>query len=158
MPLPTTCVTSDGTGTNGEWDGVRSDCLFVDSFLRLSSSAQVRGVRQLGPYAAYLVVNVSSPNTPGLRALQGREQLRALLSAVMAARYGCTCTLTGAFFAVLTGDVAAASRNALPNRPPLLVKISPDLTEEDMVDIAAVALETRIDGLIVSNTTGASSD
>ena len=43
----------------------------------------------------------------------------------------------------------------MPNRPPLLVKISPDLTEEDMVDIAAVALETHIDGLIVSNTTGA---
>ena len=48
---------------------------------------QVRGVRQLGPYADYLVVNVSSPNTPGLRALQGREQLRTLLTAVMAARY-----------------------------------------------------------------------
>ena len=46
----------------------------------------VRGVRQLGPYATYLVINVSSPNTPGLRALQGREQLQGLLNAVLTAR------------------------------------------------------------------------
>jgi len=49
-------------------------------------SDYVRGVQQLGPYAQYLVVNVSSPNTPGLRALQGRDQLRDLLKPVLQAR------------------------------------------------------------------------
>jgi dihydroorotate dehydrogenase len=87
----------------------------------------VAGVRGLAPLADYLVVNVSSPNTPGLRALQGREPLAALLAAVGAARAG--------------------------RRPPLLLKIAPDLTEADKADIAEVALAGGVDGLIVSNTT-----
>jgi len=91
----------------------------------------VRGVQALGPYADYLVINVSSPNTPGLRALQGREPLAALIEAVKRAR-----------------------REAVPEAPPpLLVKIAPDLQPEDKHDIAAVALDSGIDGLIVSNTT-----
>ena len=90
----------------------------------------VRGVQVLGPYADYLVINVSSPNTPGLRALQGREPLAALIEAVKRARH-----------------------DACPEMPPLLVKIAPDLQPEDKHDIAAVALESGIDGLIVSNTT-----
>jgi len=85
------------------------------------------GVRALAPHADYLVINVSSPNTPGLRALQGRELLAALIAAVRAARNG--------------------------NRPPLLLKIAPDLTESDRQDIAEVALSSGLDGLIVSNTT-----
>ncbi len=88
-----------------------------------------RGVETLGPLADYLVVNVSSPNTPGLRALQGRDPLHDLLSAVKAARDG------------------------LDRRPPLLLKIAPDLTEDDKTDIAAVVLELGIDGLIATNTT-----
>jgi dihydroorotate dehydrogenase len=88
------------------------------------------GVRELGRFADYLVVNVSSPNTPGLRALQSRAALASLLAAVKAAR-----------------------AEACPVAPPLLVKIAPDLTEEDKRDIAAVAEEAGIDGLIVSNTT-----
>ncbi|WP_207460155.1 quinone-dependent dihydroorotate dehydrogenase [Azospirillum sp. SYSU D00513] len=91
----------------------------------------VIGVARLAPLADYLVVNVSSPNTPGLRALQGREPLRALLGRVLDAR----------------------SARGLTRPPPLLLKVAPDLTEEDKADIAAVALETGIDGLIVSNTT-----
>lgn len=89
------------------------------------------GVTRLAPLADYLVVNVSSPNTPGLRALQGRESLAGLLDRVLDAR-------------------AAAG---LDRPPPLLVKIAPDLTEEDKQDIAAVCLERAVDGLIVSNTT-----
>lgn len=89
------------------------------------------GVHHLGRFADYLVVNVSSPNTPGLRALQGRAALAALLEAVKAAR----------------------ARACAPPLPPLLVKIAPDLTDEDKRDIAAVAEEAGIDGLIVSNTT-----
>ena len=96
----------------------------------------VLGVRRLAPFADYLVVNVSSPNTPGLRALQGREPLRTLLGRVLDARAAC----------------------GLAKAPPLLLKIAPDLTDEDKADIAAVALETGIDGLVVSNTTIARPD
>lgn len=96
----------------------------------------VLGVRRLAPFADYLVVNVSSPNTPGLRALQGREPLRTLLGRVLDARAAC----------------------GLERAPPLLLKIAPDLTDEDKADIAAVALETGIDGLVVSNTTIARPD
>ncbi len=89
------------------------------------------GVAALAPLADYLVVNVSSPNTPGLRALQGREPLAHLIDAVLAAR-----------------------QRAVPTSPPpLLLKIAPDLTEEDKHDIAEVALAAPVDGLIVSNTT-----
>ncbi|WP_376957337.1 quinone-dependent dihydroorotate dehydrogenase [Azospirillum sp. A26] len=96
----------------------------------------VIGLRRLAPLADYLVVNVSSPNTPGLRALQGRDPLRALLERVLEARASC----------------------GLTRNPPLLLKIAPDLTVEDKSDIAAVALESGIDGLIVSNTTIARPD
>jgi dihydroorotate dehydrogenase len=89
----------------------------------------VAGVARFGPLADYLVVNVSSPNTAGLRALQGRVALEALLERVMAAR------------------------DALPVRPPLLLKVAPDLTPDERRDVAAVALAARIDGLIASNTT-----
>ncbi len=88
------------------------------------------GLRALGPLADYLVINVSSPNTPGLRALQGHDQLEALLAPLRAELDG------------------MAGR-----RPPLLLKIAPDLTAEDRADIAEVALAQGLDGLIVSNTT-----
>jgi dihydroorotate dehydrogenase len=87
------------------------------------------GVRRAAPLADYLVVNVSSPNTPGLRDLQAGAVLEALLRQVLAAR-----DETGV-------------------RPPLLVKIAPDLTPEECADIAAVALATGIDGMIIANTT-----
>ena len=89
------------------------------------------GVRRMAPLADYLVINVSSPNTPGLRALQGKAPLAALIDRSLKARAA-----------------------AMPTKaPPLLLKIAPDLTAEDKADIAAVALESGIDGLIVSNTT-----
>ncbi len=92
----------------------------------------VAGARALAPLADYLVVNVSSPNTPGLRALQGREPLAQLLRAVKVAR-----------------DGAIADKI----KPPLLVKIAPDLTEQDLLDIAEVAAAVPVDGLIATNTT-----
>ncbi|RDD60200.1 quinone-dependent dihydroorotate dehydrogenase [Ferruginivarius sediminum] len=89
------------------------------------------GVRALAGYADYVVVNVSSPNTPGLRALQGRRELAALLARVQ-----------------------DALRETVPDAtPPLLLKIAPDLTVADREDIAGVVLERELDGLIVSNTT-----
>ncbi len=87
------------------------------------------GVRRSAALADYLVVNVSSPNTPGLRDLQARAVLEHLLRQVLAAR-----------------DESAA-------HPPLLVKIAPDLSAGERADIAAVALATGIDGIVVANTT-----
>ncbi|MER9441036.1 quinone-dependent dihydroorotate dehydrogenase [Mesorhizobium sp. M0340] len=88
-----------------------------------------RGVVRFARYASYLAINISSPNTPGLRNMQAREQLGELLSRVMAAR-------------------AAASA-----KPPVFLKIAPDLVEAELEDIAAELTEKQIDGLIVSNTT-----
>jgi dihydroorotate dehydrogenase len=81
----------------------------------------------LAPHADYLVCNVSSPNTPGLRNLQGREQLRDLLRRVQ--------------------DAIAATA------VPLVVKIAPDATDDDLDDIVAVCRDLRMDGIIIGNTT-----
>jgi dihydroorotate dehydrogenase len=90
-----------------------------------------KGILLLAPMADYVVINISSPNTPGLRALQGRDALLSLL-----------------------GRARAALKTALPNNtPPLLVKVAPDLEAQDRQDIAEVVLACGIDGLIVSNTT-----
>ena len=95
----------------------------------------VAGLEALHGRVDYLAVNVSSPNTPGLRGLQGRANLEALLGALIEAR---------------------ARLTPPGGRPvPLVVKIAPDLDHRDTADVAAVALETAIDGLIVSNTTTA---
>ncbi|MEC3912511.1 quinone-dependent dihydroorotate dehydrogenase [Sphingobium sp. CR2-8] len=87
----------------------------------------VTGVTCMAPLADYLTVNISSPNTPGLRALQGRAALDDLLSAVMAARGAGTT--------------------------PIFLKVAPDLEPADVEDIAAACLDHRVDALIVSNTT-----
>jgi dihydroorotate dehydrogenase len=96
-----------------------------------SAGDYAEGVARLGMYADYLVVNVSSPNTPGLRTLQHADALTGLLERVNVAR-------------------RALNREDVP---PLLVKIAPDLTEADMDAIAQCALGSYVDGLIVSNTT-----
>ncbi|MBX4932659.1 quinone-dependent dihydroorotate dehydrogenase [Rhizobium bangladeshense] len=93
----------------------------------------VAGIRRFYSVARYFTANISSPNTPGLRDLQARESLAALLSAVLAAR----------------DEMAETSGRKIP----VFLKIAPDLTEEGMDDIAAEALSHALDGLIVSNTT-----
>lgn len=85
------------------------------------------GVRAMAPLADYLTVNISSPNTPGLRALQDKGALDALLAAVMDARG--------------------------PSGPPIFLKVAPDLEHADITDIAEASLTHGIDALIVSNTT-----
>jgi dihydroorotate dehydrogenase len=91
----------------------------------------VIGIEKLARFADYIVVNVSSPNTPGLRALQSRAELEGLV-----------------------GKVREALDRTIPeNRPPLLVKVAPDLTGADIMDIAAVAVSGTVDGLIATNTT-----
>ena len=90
----------------------------------------VRSARLLAPLADYLVVNVSSPNTPGLRGLQAVETLRPLLTEVRDA----------------AGDT------------PLLVKIAPDLDDAEVGDIARLAVDTGLAGIIATNTTIARSN
>ncbi len=87
------------------------------------------GIRRFSDLADYLVVNISSPNTPGVRGLQAPASLRALLNRLTEAR-------------------AASQR-----RPPLLLKLAPDLTAEDCAAIAEIALAVAIDGLVIGNTT-----
>lgn len=87
----------------------------------------VRGVEEMASLSDYLTVNISSPNTPGLRALQDKGALHDLLDAVMNAR--------GA------------------EGPPVFLKIAPDLEREDVTSIAEAALQHRLGGIIVSNTT-----
>lgn len=83
--------------------------------------------RLMAPLARYLAVNVSSPNTPGLRALQDKEALAALLDAVLAARG--------------------------PGGPPVFLKVAPDLEPADIDAIARIALDKGLGALIVANTT-----
>jgi dihydroorotate dehydrogenase len=94
----------------------------------------VTGCVALAPYADYLVCNVSSPNTPGLRSLQGRTELAGLLKRVQDA-------------------IAAAGPSAAPGPVPLVVKIAPDATDDDLDDIVFVCRDLRLDGIIVGNTT-----
>ncbi len=89
----------------------------------------VAGIEAFADLASYFTVNVSSPNTPGLRDLQGREALDALLARVVAAR------------------------DAQPRRVPMLVKIAPDMDEAALADVADVVLARQLDGVIISNTT-----
>jgi dihydroorotate dehydrogenase len=95
-----------------------------------AAADQRRALRHLAPLADYLALNVSSPNTPGLRALQQVEMLADLVAELRAELGG------------------------LPGRrPPLLVKLAPDFEDADFDALVAFALESRLDGLILCNTT-----
>ena len=96
-----------------------------DSADRIADYAQMTQV--MAPLASYLAVNISSPNTPGLRALQDEAALTALLDAVQEAR----------------GETG----------PPVFLKVAPDLEPADIDAIARIALDRRLGALIVSNTT-----
>ncbi|MGA7325642.1 MAG: quinone-dependent dihydroorotate dehydrogenase [Rhodomicrobium sp.] len=89
----------------------------------------VAGVRVFGEVASYLAINISSPNTPGLRDLQAPDRLNALLEAVMSAK-------------------ATLSRAV-----PVLVKLSPDLHDQDISPVMDCLLAHKVDGAIIANTT-----
>lgn len=108
----------------------------------------VQGARELGPFADYLVINVSSPNTPGLRSLQRKGAFESLIRAVQQELAG-----KGTGSDKTSGGRTGPITNVHGRRVPLLIKVAPDLTEEEKKDIAAVVLKTGIDGLVVSNTT-----
>jgi dihydroorotate dehydrogenase len=106
-----------GVNIGANKDSVSGDAAIAD---------YVAGVTAMKGAADYLTVNISSPNTPGLRALQGKAALDELLAAVVEAR----------------GD-----------GPPVFLKVAPDLEPRDVDDIAAVAIGRGVDALIVANTT-----
>jgi dihydroorotate dehydrogenase len=89
----------------------------------------VSGIERMGSVASYFTVNISSPNTPGLRDLQAPETLDALLKRALTAR------------------------GALANKPPLLVKLAPDLADADLPEVVDVIVANGVDGIVVSNTT-----
>lgn len=93
----------------------------------------VQGLETFYDVASYFTVNISSPNTPGLRDLQAPEALAGLLAQVLAARE----------------KLVAGGK---PKRP-IVVKVAPDIAEEDVAPIAATLLQQGIDGIAVSNTT-----
>jgi dihydroorotate dehydrogenase len=115
----------------------------------------VTSARLVAGVADYVVVNVSSPNTPGLRDLQAVSSLRPLLTAVRAALDGQGRPRRGPWGpeAANGGETAAAGR-----RVPLLVKIAPDLADGDVDAIADLAVELGLDGIIATNTTIARPD
>jgi dihydroorotate dehydrogenase len=88
----------------------------------------VAGVEQFHPYADYITINISSPNTPGLRAMQSARELEQLLVRIIAARTACRSNI------------------------PLLLKIAPDLLDDELTDIAKVC-QGMVEGVIISNTT-----
>ncbi|MBI1181451.1 MAG: quinone-dependent dihydroorotate dehydrogenase [Alphaproteobacteria bacterium] len=91
----------------------------------------VNGLKRFSGLGDYYTINISSPNTPGLRGLQSRDQLKLLLDRLLAVR----------------------EQMSRVRRPPLLIKLAPDLTDAECEDVAALALQHEVDGLIVGNTT-----
>jgi dihydroorotate dehydrogenase len=83
----------------------------------------------LHPYVDFFVVNVSSPNTPGLRELQDKDALRVILA-----------------------NLQVANKN-FPEQKPILLKIAPDLTEEQVNDVIELVISIKLDGIVASNTT-----
>lgn len=92
--------------------------------------------RLLSPYADYLVINVSSPNTPGLRDLQAVDSLRPIIEAVRN-----------------EADAAATEPSSTLGYVPLMVKIAPDLNDSDVIDVVDMCVDAGVDGLICTNTT-----
>ncbi|KAL5233854.1 hypothetical protein ACI65C_001264 [Semiaphis heraclei] len=118
---------------NQNFDGIVGVNLGKNKESENAVSDYVKGIEKFAPVADYFVINISSPNTPGLRNLQNKKDLINLLSNVIEARNQ------------VCGD----------HKIPLLLKIAPDLTDQDKKDIANVINDKKfkVDGLIISNTT-----
>ena len=100
-----------------------------DTSLEEAASDYILLMRTFTPFADYLTINISSPNTVGLRRLQGREMLESLL-----------------------GQIAAERLKSQVSRP-ILIKLAPDLTDNELEDALGVILEAGMDGVIATNTT-----
>lgn len=99
----------------------------------------VTNIQTFTPYADYLVINISSPNTAGLRNWQTPDSLETLLLSCIKARDELLS--------------ASSSENTKSNTTPILIKLSPDLNEAELIEIANVCMKCNVDGIIVSNTT-----
>lgn len=97
----------------------------------VASDDYIKAMELLGEFGDYLVVNISSPNTAGLRSLQSSSEMEELITKIQEAKM----------------------KSELLKTKPLVVKIAPDLSHQELEDVAKVSLKTKIDGLIVSNTT-----
>lgn len=97
-----------------------------DTPLEAAASDYISLIHTFAPLADYIAINISSPNTEGLRRLQARETMQALLSACAAAR---------------------------PAGLPLLVKLAPDLSDDELEDALGVCVDAHLDGVILTNTT-----
>ena len=104
-----------------------------DTLLEEAASDYIALIRNFTPSADYLAINVSSPNTVGLRRLQGREMLEQLLGAIARER-----------------EQIMLGRGG---HRPILVKLAPDLSDEELEDAIGVILDTGMDGVIATNTT-----
>jgi dihydroorotate dehydrogenase len=100
-----------------------------DTPLESAADDYIALMRTFAPLADYLAINISSPNTVGLRRLQGREMLEGLLGAI------------------------AEERRISKVECPILVKIAPDLTDEELDDAVGAILDSGMDGIIATNTT-----
>ena len=100
-----------------------------DTPLERSAEDYIDLMRKFAPLANYLTINISSPNTVGLRRLQGRQMLKDLLDAI------------------------SIERKNLPGKIPMLVKLAPDLEDEELEDALDVILDTDMDGIVATNTT-----
>jgi dihydroorotate dehydrogenase len=124
---------SDQLSVISHW---RSDCIIgvnlgknKDTPLENAAEDYLSLIRTFAPLADYLAINVSSPNTFGLRRLQGRDMLEKLLGQI------------------------AVERGACSVRRPILVKLAPDLSDEELDDAIDAILQTGMDGIIATNTT-----
>ena len=104
-----------------------------DTYVENATEDYLIGLRVAYPYADYITVNISSPNTPGLRDLQYGEELNNLLSSLKVEQV----------------KLAAQYKKYKP----IAIKVAPDLSEEEITDIAKALLENNMDGLIATNTT-----
>jgi dihydroorotate dehydrogenase len=102
--------------------------------IELASRDYLTSFELLYPFASYFALNVSSPNTPGLRKLQAKGSLQELLRALMDRN-------------------ADLARSRMERPKPLLVKIAPDLDEHQLEEVVDLCVELRLDGIIVANTT-----
>ena len=91
----------------------------------------IKAMLELGEFGDYLVINISSPNTSGLRSLQGASEMEQLISRIQAEKV----------------------KHTNLKEKPLLVKIAPDLSPSELEDVARISLASKIDGLVVNNTT-----
>jgi dihydroorotate dehydrogenase len=96
-------------------------------------------MKNFAPLADYLTINISSPNTVGLRRLQGHEMLENLLGAIQKERE-----------TTITPSISSESKGGFP---PILVKLAPDLSDQELDDSIGVILDKNMDGIIATNTT-----